>query len=511
METSVVLEKLKTWLLDGLLLCSVLLLAIFMMIAIFVRLNALSDIAKFLPAEETEGFFVVNREDYEASSQPINSDFFDSILGHPFSELDWLGRDIAFASINGNWISFFQVDSKNSAQNFLDSLKTEGEEFTNYEENKNIQCYVSLPTCFVFVDDFLALSTAPESLALLTQVKNGAPNLAGTSDYQNARGRLPNLSSGFVYINLENARKQIIRYADKFGIPEPGFLESIFQIFPAFGASLRMENTGWYAESFVAVDKTALDGEAYYHPTEKYEQKFLTWTQPFAFEWGGQNIGAQLTRMKEIFAKLNSTASLVFESSVENWFAEIFGKTSITEENFLSEKILPLIDGEYYFGWTPGDSSNASFLAIIELDGEAEVQKAAQLKDLFSQNFRYKKTTTDSKGETRAELIPLTTNLLQYGDRQYYRFDANGQTVATISFLENAAIISSSEATLFATFDRISGGQSGRPLGDFMVLLPGSDEITILNSAFFGEVSIIVASTRKIFDDGVYMRTSLLP
>jgi len=527
MTLSAATERLKIWLVDGLLLCSILLLAIFMGIALYVRLNALANPAALLPAEETEGFLVLNREDYQATTAPeMQSEFLSSVLGHPTSELTWLGRDLAFASINGNGVTFLQINSASGAQTFLDSLKTEGEEYTGDVP----QCYVSLPTCFLFLDDFLILSTAPETLALFHEAQFSAPKLADSPDYQNVRGRLPSLTSGFAYINLQKARQEFIRYADSLGIEEPGFLESILQIFPAFGASLHMESTGWYVESFTAVDKAILNNEAYYHPTEKYEQTLLPWTQPFAVEWGGQNAAAQLTRLREIFSQLNSTAELVFESSLESWLTEIFGSTTLTEPDFLVNRILPLLDEEYYLGYTPGDS----FLALVQLEDTDEVQKAAQLKDLFAQNYRSKKTKTDAKGETRAELLPLTTSLLQHGDAEYYRFDADGQTIATVAFLEHLAIITSSEEILFATLDRqvdpkglraeasaygLSNRQSGRSLQDFMVLLPGSDEIFILNSAFLPKESILnallstfthSASTRKLFDDGVYTRTSLL-
>lgn len=522
MNLATATERLKTWLVEGLLLCSILLLAIFMMIALYVRLNALANPAALLPAEETEGFLLLSREDYAATT-PIadQSEFVNSVLGHPASELTWLGRDLAFASVDGNWVTFLEINSKGGAQDFLDSLKTEGEEYTGEQAeaqrmlsnnvatgHNNVKCFVSLPTCFLFLDDFLVLSSSPETLNLLDEAQFSAPKLSDSSDYQNVRGRLPAFSSAFLYVNLENARRQLTRYANSLGISEPGFLESVFQIFPAFGASLRMESTGWYVESFTPVDKSALNGEAYYHPVAKYEQNLLAWTQPFAFEWGGENIGAQLTRLSEIFTQLNSTASLVFESSLEDTLGEILGQTELSE-------VLPLLDGEYYLGYTPDNS----FLALIELDNESELQTAGQLKDRFAQNYRYKKLSIDDKGETRAELLPLTTSLLDYADHQYYKFEADGHTLAVVAFLDNLAVLASSEEVLFATLERRSGRQSGRPLEDFMVLLPGSDEIFILNSAFLPEESILnsllstfthLASTRKLFDDGVTARTSLI-
>ncbi len=502
------IEQIKTWLTEGLLLCAILLLAIFLGIAIFVRSNALVDIAALLPAEETEGFLVLSRED-----SPYPTDF----LGHPLAELTWLGRDLAYASMDGEWATFYEINSQNSAQTFLDSLKVEGEEYIEHENR--VDCFVSLPVCFTFLDDFLVTAPLPETLQLL---QNATTKLSNSADYQNVRGRIADLRSGFIYINLQKAREELIRYASLQGISEPGFLESVFRIFPAFGAGIRMEQTGWYVESFTAVDKTLLGGEPYFHPTVKYDQMLLPYSQAFAIEWGGQDLSAQITRIQEILPALNSTASLVFESSLETWLAEIFGQDAITEPDFLANQ-LPLFDEEFYFGLTPGED----FLLILELTGEEDLQKAGQLKDRFVQNYEAKNLKTTEQGETRAELSKITTELKTYQSVQTYIFNSADAPLAAFALLEDKAILAGSEETLNGALDRILSGPltegeltKRRAIEDFRVLLPGSDEIFILNGAFFPEESILnallstfntLASTRKLFDDGVYTRTSLLP
>ena len=489
------IEQIKTWLTEGLLLCAILLLAIFLGIAIVVRSNALANVATLLPAEETEGFLVLSRK---------NSPYPSDLLGRPLSELSWLGRDIAYASLNGEWATFYEINSQNNAQTFLDSLKTEGEEYI--EKENRVDCFVSLPVCFTFLDDFLVTSPLPETLQSL---HNADAKLSDSADYQNVRGRIAGLRSGFVYINLQKAREELIRYASLQGIPEPGFLESIFRIFPAFGTGIRMEQTGWYLESFTAVDKNTLGGEPYFHPLVRYDQILLPYSQPFAIEWGGQDLAAQITRIQEILSAQNSTAGLIFESSLESRLTEFFGQTALTEQ-------LTLLDEEFYFGYTPGKD----FLLMVELTGEGDVQKAGQLKDRFVQNYLAKNLQTLGNGEKRAELSSITTVLKSYGNVQTYIFTTGSTPLAAFALLEDKALLAGTEETLNQTLDAYSGRQNRRSMEDFRVLLSGSDEIFILNSAFFPEESILntllstfttLASTRKLFDDGIYTRTSLLP
>lgn len=492
------LERLKTWLAEGLLLCAILLLGIFMGIALYVRWTSLGNIAALLPAESTDGFIIVNREDFSDLLARYN---LNELFGTPLSELTFVGRDVAIAYVGGDRLTFYSVESQSGAEDFLDGLKAEEEEMI---ESGQVDCLTSLAMCFTFKGDFLIVASTEDPL--LTLYGTG-DSVAETGAYHNVRGRLPSLKSGMIYIDLKNARHEFLRVATEYGIPEPGFLESVFQIFPAFGASLRMEETGLYMESFTAVDKSILGGESYYHPSSKYEQELLPYTQPFALEWGGEDPFAQIQRVQEILDDLNGTAGLVFESELELWLVEFFGSPAVTEVEFLNS-YATLLDDEYYFGFTPDED----FLFILELSNDDERQKAAELKDLFAANYRYSKTQTADNGEMKAELLSLEGSVKNWNGQDYYLFQADGETVAAVALTAEVAVVAGTESTLQATLDRISSGQNGRSLADFQVLLPGSDEIFILNGAFFPELSILetLLSTRKLFDDGVYTRSTLL-
>ncbi|MEK9159915.1 MAG: hypothetical protein AAB383_04260 [Patescibacteria group bacterium] len=486
------MNRFKEWLGEGLILVPTVLLLGFLLFTLTFRLGGLSNVAELLP-EGAEAFFVVNMEDFAASGSPVDSAYFKEFLGTPLAELTWFKRDLAVAWIDGNTVEFLEMGSRDEAETFFTTL-VEGGEIKVNDLNENIRCYEIEAFCFRFIGGMAAFSSSPEALATLG---GHTPRLEDNPHYQNVRGRLGHLQSGLAFVNLGETQQELSAWAAQLGLPQT-FTESILQIFPAWGASIRMESTGWYAESFTAVNKELIRG-AYFHPAEKYEQQFLPWTKSFAWEFGTQDLAAQLTRMQEIFTELGSTGEMIFTSSLQSAATDLFGPTTLPE-------LLPLLDGESYFGWTSADD----FLFILELETVEDGQSAETLKNRFIQTFTYKEIYTAERGEQKAELLQLTevtsngTTLLMAGD----------QTVAALVFTEDAVIVAPDEAALLAALDR------QRNLEEMSVLLPGSTEIWILDGAFLPETNILkthlstltrLMSTRKIFDDGVFTRTSLLP
>lgn len=487
------MNRLKAWLGEGLILVPTVLLLGFLLFTLSFRSGRLSDLAEILPAE-TEAFFVVNMDDFTASGSPIDEAYFKEFLGVPLSELTWFKRDLGVAWIDGSVVQFLEVDSKAAAEDFFSTL-VEGAELTASPLDQDVRCYEIESLCFLFERDFLVFSGSPEALAT---VNAPGSNLESSDQYQNVRGRLGHLESGFVYVDLQMVPDLL---------PQSLFLKSILEIFPAWGASIRMESEGWYAESFTSVNKELIGG-AYFHPNTNYEQKFLPWTKTFAWEWGTQDLSAQLTRMQEIFAGLGSTGEMIFVSGVESRLEELFGDMALNEA-------LPLLDGESYFGWTSAED----FLFILELENDEDRMAAQGLEGRFAQNFTFKQTYTDEKGEEKAEVLSLSEVPKEYNGHSYTLIKAGEATVGALVLTDDSAIMAASEEILFEVLDRKDGLQSGRNLEELSVLLPGSNEIWILSSAFLPEGHILktrlstltrLMSTRKIFDDGVFTRTSLL-
>lgn len=449
------LDKLQTWLTEGLLLAILVLIFGFFLFTLFFRLHRLIDLADLLPAETTLAYGVVNTEDYRAGPRHALFDqTLTEFLGTPLTELSWFKRDVAYAWTMEGAILFLEVDSQKEAKKFL------------------IEHQIP-DSHFLFIKDLLAYGTS-SALASLKD-PNGVPAkpVAESDGYHNVKARLAHFQSAFVYVNLQKAQHAFLRFLSEQGISEPLFLESLYRLFPVFGASIQMGSTGWTMESFIAVDKSILGNEAYFHPSQKYDQTLLTYSQPFAFEWGGVDAAAQMQRLSEIIKKLSPGAGLIWDSTLQNTVHEFFGMSSPPERDLILTELYGLFDQEFYLGFTPGQD----FLLLLELESEEEQRKILELKEQWAHN------------ET---------------------------SEIALAVLPNLALMAGSEETLIATLDRVQGRQNSRPLSDFETLLPGSDEIFILNGAFLSESSILktllstfdsMNTTRKLFDDGVYSRS----
>ncbi len=446
----------------------------------FMRLTSLPNLAEILPAEETTAFITLNLDDY-LSSTDKPSPLISELLTYE----TFLGDHIAFALISDEIVPLLEVDSKSSAKEFLET---------------------ALITDYIFLKDFLI--TSP-STSVREALDSSTQTVEQTDSYQNARGRLPYFSSAYAYVDLQAARMDLVRLMGDVGIYEPGYLETILNIFPALGLSIDMNPSEWDAEVFMAVDKSQLNGEAFFKHKLKYRHEFLGLSSNgYAFEWGGHDLAAQLTRTSELLAILNESASLAFDGGVKEYISSLFGSELTLEE------IYAALGGEYYLGWTPSEK----LLLILELEDETAFNQAQNLKDYFANNYTHTKTYETENGEIRAEIKDLKGTSASYNDMNYFRFGTDEETFIRIAISENHAIVSTSEEEFFATLDKIQTGQNLRDTSDLGKLLSGADEISSLDLEFFEEGHILrslldnfgkITASRKIFDDGVYSRYSI--
>lgn len=458
------MDRLKEWLAEGLILVPTVLLLGLILFTLSFRLGQLTNIAEFLP-EETEAFLMINREDYLASGSPVQMPFLNEYYGRSFESLSWLGRDIGLAKIDGHSVQILEINSSEDASFFFTSLFQNSTQVTSVLD-EDVFCFEAEALCYRIEGDLLFSSSSEEALDAIAE----KTNLEDSPIYQNMRSRLGHLESAFIYVDLQQNKKEFAAWLSEQGIREPLFLDSILSLFPAWGASIRMENNKWITESFTSVSKDKING-AYFHPNQKYEQKFLPWTRPFAWEWGTQDLAGQIQRMQEIFETWGSSSELIFSSTLNELTAKLLKSAE-------SKQLLSLLDGENYFGWTSAED----FLFIIELNAVEDAQILQTLKSNYAQN-------TESQ-------MPFV-----------------------MALISNAAIIAANEELLLATLDAQMDESKQRDLSEIEVLLPGSDEIWIFNGAFLAEEHILksplstftrLMSTRKIFDDGIFSRSSLL-
>lgn len=501
MSTLVSMQRLKAWLAEGLILVPTVLLLGLILFTLGFRLGKLTNVAELLP-QETEAFFMLNREDYLASGSPMQSPVLSEFYGTSLNDLDWIGRDMGLAKIDGHTVSMLQVKSKENAAAFFTTLFPNSKPVENVL-NEEVYCFEAEALCYRFERNLLFSSSSPEALSKLA----GKTTVEDAASYQNMRSRLSHLGSAFIYVDLQKNQKEFLAWLSEQGIREPLLLESLLTLFPAWGASIRMEQEQWIMESFTAVSKELIDG-AYFHPTERYEQQFLPWTRSFAWEWGAQDLAAQVERLREIFTSWGESSEVIFASSIQQLTAAMLRVGTV-------EDWMTLLDGESYFGF----SSPQEFLFIVELNEMKDAQTVQSLKTQMLQNAQYKTTFTENNGEEKAEWHVLSEYKKTYHDQNYTLCMVGEELAFALAITSEAVIVAGTEELLLNTLDAQMGLSTGRDLSEIEVLLPGSDEIWIFNGAFLPEEHILksplstltrLMSTRKIFDDGIFSRTSLL-
>ncbi len=515
-----VVYQMQLYVSESLLIASVLLAALIFVFFIYVRSQKLPDLAAILPAEDTFAFAVFSIEDYLASADklPEESPFAASKLQIPFEyylgsspeKLDFIDDKIGIAFVSEEPVIFFKIKSKKKALKYLKTLLIPDEELT--EENDIYSYPLSHPFSFTFAGNLLAFSTKSE---ILLEILSDKQKIIDTENYQNLRSRLQYFSSGFFYSNLPKTRLYIAQAFAKIGINEPGFMESLFQIFSSFGGTITMSDSGWNMETFTAVDKSRIENEAFFRYDTKYEQKFLAYLpENFLFEWGGHNVKAQVFRMIDLLNTLHSSAALIFESSIKATALQYLGKGIDLEK-----EIYPILDGEYLFAMSPD-----SGVLILELNTE-EQEEVFKLRDLFARTYQYeneRQVEVEVDGnkviETQATLVPLTQVEKNYEGHSYVEWKAEDKSFASIAILDDKAIFATNEKDLFDILDKMDGRAEKRSLRDYGQLLSGSDEISILHTELLPDGNILkdllkgfknFATTRKVFDDGIFTRHSL--
>ncbi len=493
----------------GLFVASFLLLAWLAIFAIVVRWNALPNMAELLPGESTEAFWILDRADLQDSGVQLPAEQ-STFMGTPLDTLPWISR-FGGAWMDGEDLSFVEVNSKSDAKAFLDSLKAPEE---NYQEVaassslwSNVYCYTQgQPYCFTWVGDLLFVGGEQDLLTSIQETAIGTqPSLESESKYQNVRGRLAHWDSGFYYVDLQAATS---RFMSEFGA-----ISSLLQLFPSMGGTLNYQNLGdekdYLSESFLAVDKVLLGGAAFYHSNVTYQQKFLPWTADgLAWEWGGQNLYAQWERIGEILNQLSPSSALVWEAQTNTLLSRWFG----SDFDFKTQ-LAPLLDQEQYFGFTP----SGNFLFIGELE-PGEAKQVDALKDRLAEHLTFKLTHTNEKGETIAEQVKPSVELVKQNETVTYEFKVNGEAKLSLVLLNDAVILSNSSELALSTLDKALGQAEGRNLQELEGLLPGSDEVLILHCPLLPDGNILktlgggfesILTTRKLFDDGVFSRTAL--
>lgn len=535
------LYRLELWFSEGLLVACLILIMTILVFFTVVRINRLPDLATIAPESQTLAFTAISATDYLKSvssipkenilASPFMQSNFSTLFGAELNNKKWFSGDLGVIFLKDSTVTLLSTRSrKKTIEYFIDfgmqnpvGKEKSKDSILKISKTGRTKIYSfsnTYPMNFAFFGNMVAISNSIDALQLLAQTKNGdVPSVDSDNDYRNVRSRLPYSASAFIYVNTPQSRKKLIQYASKIGATEPGFLEPVLNVFPAFGATISMEADGWYMESFAAANKSSLKNGLLREET-KYEKRFLSWSpENFTFEFGGNNVRTDIDRIRDLVHQTNPMTSLLIDSVLRSKMNKFFG-----DNTDLESEIYPLMDEEYWFGFNP---NNENDFALILGINEEEESKAYNLKDRFVINYRLSKPVTrevkmfngNTVTELQADLIGMTQETGEHNGIKYSRIFAGDKDIAFIAIRPNTLIMSAKESTLFEILDKMEGASDPRPMYQLDSLISGSEEMMNVNFSKLSQENALFTETRglsqmmtsrKIFDDGIFSRTSLL-
>ena len=350
----------------------------------------------------------------------------------------------------------------------------------------------------------MVLSNSKEAVKEVTRVKNGEEAaLKASHEFQNIESRLPRNSSAFLYLNLPETRRELSQTLAMWGLSGAAVLEPVLQVFPAMGMTAQMKKNIWDMESFTSADKDQLE-DGLMRNSEKYQRHLLALRpEHFEVEAAGQSIQTEVLRLQDLFEGTGGVSLLLFNAFLQAKADQFFGDNTL-----IDEELAPILDGEYWLGFSPSDQD---FAFILELDEGEEalahnlLAKAVQSKKVSTKSLV---TTQNLQGaqveELKAEWHEITREELNFSGTPYTKLSANNQPVAFVLISENHLILSKEETTLLSILERISGEAPESSQAFMADLLPGSQQIFNLR---WQDANLSLS--RKIFDDGIYTRHSL--
>lgn len=330
------------------------------------------------------------------------------------------------------------------------------------------------------------------------------PGLEDSARYQNIRHRLPYDATLFAYANTQEVRQAFATSLGELSFVEPGYLESVLRIFPAFGSSLKREGDEWRSESFVAVDKSMLRDSAFFHPSERHKGRFQEFLpQGHAFEWSGVELLELETSLHAHLETLNPAAALVWEQKMQELWSPYFG--DVNREAYAS-----FLNGEQSLVWTPSET----FVWMLQIE-EAERELALELNDHFISNYQSPQMRTVSGGEQQASLEVLNASRENHEGDDYFAIGPEGALTHWVAILDEVVIASNDETEFFETLDRYRGRSDLASMDNRQDMLLGTDHQFSLDMTTLPESHIIRmllpgiaqwTGSVKLFDDGIYLR-----
>lgn len=511
-------------------------------------------IAKFLPANDTVAVLEINSnfdhnqliksfellKNYPQYSkekliEKIENQF---ALNYESDLSPWLGRQIGAAVVNSqknpehtNLVYFAEILSKNNLKNFLLRQNTSQNNYLEYPTYMldGLRQGQTEPRYLTIIGDYLFFSDIEQAIYEIIDYQiNDADKLYYASQYRRIDDNLPLNKIAFFYINFNNIKDGFFKFFPF--LSEQGFSSQsilpFFKVFDAEGVAVIATNDNFALQSFLSLDKEALENTSQFNFQEKYNAQLANYISPdITVFWGAEDLEVQLKKILALLSGGDASTLAILDGLLNSYTEKYFGP-----DIKFNYDILPLFAKEFAFTLEQQNGKNAYNL-FMELDSvQSDSIKIHELANSFSSVgaiFKPKVVEhTLEDGTVGKEIIAIPEEIKKdeiiYLDTTVYELKIGEQdwSIYYVIF-DNTALISNNLDSIKNTLDIASGKKDSLKTAksfeqNIEPVLNSSDELAFFNLQTFLPlvfadqklpefVNILgsLSSGRNYFNDGI--------
>lgn len=442
----------------------------------------------------------------------------------------WLGRQIGAAVVNSqknpehvNLIYFAEILSRNNLKNFLLKQNASKNDYLGYPT------YKAGPYYSTVIGDYLFFSDIEQAIyEMIDYQVNDADKLYYASQYRRIDDNLPLNKIAFFYIDFNNIKDGFFKFFPF--LSEQGFssqsLLPFFKVFDSEGMAVVATADNFALQSFLSLDKEALENTGQLNFQEKYNAKLTDYISPdVTVFWGAEDLEVQLKKILALLSGGDTSTLAILDGLLKNYTGKYFGP----DINF-NYDILPLFAKEFAFTFEQQNGKNVYSL-LMELDSvQSDSIKIHELANSFSSVgaiFKPKIVEhTLEDGTVGREIIAIPEEIKKdeiiYLDTTIYelKIGEQGWSIYYVIF-DDTALISNNLDSVKNTLDIASGKASSLKTATLFKqniepVLNSSDELAYFNLPTFLPlvfadqklpefVNILgsLSSGRNYFNDGI--------
>jgi len=318
---------------------------------------------------------------------------------------------------------------------------------------------------FTFINNYLVYAPTKTAMNIyLDSIKDKQQRLKQEQTYQKIVNNLPQGELAFAYINynkiIENLQNNE-QFKSTKG-QELRELKPFLSIFKAEGIKIFAENNKFKAQSYTAIDNSALNGESYLTYNEKYKGELLNLVNPNSILiLGGHDLSKEIGRLTDIFKSGTKTSNLVVDGLLEAQVQKYFGKNIE-----LKDDIYKVLKGEYSLTVEKSFEEPVISLLIKLTNGIEDKEKINKLTRAFIETsgiFTPKIQKVELPDGTIGHEIIASPEQIEESIDKYHSSEIHnliiGDTTIVISYaiINDIVVFSNSENTIKSIIDKKDG------------------------------------------------------